>query len=80
MTFLFSEHIYMYGFTHQRLCCMLVLGYTVLSWCSFSSGVLNFNVSHYYLPTPSNISRNSYTIVQRWSNRTLYSYSSTSTF
>ena len=47
MTFLFSEHIlYIYEFTHQILCCMFVLGYTVLSWCSFSStGVLNFNVS-----------------------------------
>ena len=34
--------MYIYGFTHQRLCCMFVLGYTVLSWCNFSStGVLN---------------------------------------
>ena len=31
MKFIISEHIYIYGFTHLRLCCMFVLGYAVLS-------------------------------------------------
>ena len=41
MKFIISEHIYKYDI-HIRDCCMFVLGYTVLSWCSFSStSVLN---------------------------------------
>ena len=41
MKFIISEHIYIYHL-HIRLCCMFILGYTVLSWSSFSStGVLN---------------------------------------
>ena len=39
MKFIISEHIYIYGFTHQRLCCMFVLGYTMLYWCRFSSTI-----------------------------------------
>ena len=57
--YIISEHIYIYGFIYQRLCCMFILHrFTVLSWCNISSTVV---LNLMYLPTlsfaHSNISR-----------------------
>ena len=49
MKFIISEHTYMYGFTHQRLCCMFVLGYTVLFCNSIGYCVNNISKIRGYI-------------------------------